>query len=238
METRIDEIADNIFRLSTMPPGSSIMFNQFLVRADEPLLFHTGHHSLFPAVSKAIGSLIPLDSLRWITFGHVESDECGAMNDFLAAAPQATVAHGALGVMVQVGELAEREPRSLNDFEVLELGGKRVRNIETPHLPHGWDAHVMFEETTGTLFSGDLFTVFGESPAISTDDPVAPALAGEDFGGPTALTATTGSRIRALAELRPTSIALMHGATFQGDCKQALVDLGNGYDELFQATLA
>ena len=237
METRTDEIADDIFRLSTMPEGAPIMFNQFLVRADEPLLFHTGHHSMFPSVSKAVASLIPLESLRWITFGHVESDECGAMNDFLAVAPNATVAHGALGIMVQVGELADREPRALNDFEEIDLGGKRIRNIETPHLPHGWDAHVLFEETTGTLLSGDLFTVYGDSPATTTNDPVAPALEAERTGGPTALTATTGSRIRALAELQPTSVALMHGPTFQGDAKQALIDLGNGYDELFRASM-
>jgi flavorubredoxin len=233
METRIDEIADDVFRLSTLPPGAPIMFNQFLVRAEQPLLFHTGHHSMFPAVSKAVASLVPIESLRWITFGHVESDECGAMNDFLAVAPQAQVAHGALGNMVQVNELADREPYGLSDFEVLDLGGKKVRNIDTPHLPHGWDAHVMFEETTGTLLCGDLFTRYGDSAPITTDDIVEAAFEAEEMGAPTALTPTTGSRIRALAELNPTTLALMHGPSFTGDCTQALIDLGNGYDQRF-----
>ena len=165
METRTDEIADDIFRLSTFIPDPGIMFNQFVVRAEQPLLFHTGMRSLFPLVSEAVSKIVPLDELRWITFGHVEADECGAMNQFLAVAPNATVAHGALACMVQVNDLADRAPHPLAADEVLDLGGKRVRNIDTPHLPHGWDAHVIYEETTGTLFCGDLFTRYGECGA-------------------------------------------------------------------------
>jgi flavorubredoxin len=239
MKTRTDEIADNIFRISTEIPDAPVIFNQYLVRADEPLLFHTGMRALFPLVSEAVAGVIPLDSLRWIAFGHVESDENGAMNQFLAAAPHATVAHGALACMVQVNDLADRAPRPLADGEVIDLGGKRIRNIETPHLPHGWDAHVMYEETTGTLFSGDLFTQFGPAGAVTTtDDLVESALAGEDFGAPTALTATTGSRIRALADLEPKAIALMHGPAIVADCAKALTRLGDGYEALFAATVS
>ena len=143
METRTDEIGDGIFRLSTFVPEANIMFNQFVVRAEQPLLFHTGLRALFPLVSDAVAKIVPLDQLRWVTFGHVEADECGAMNQFLAAAPNATVAHGAIACMVQVNDLADRAPHPLANDEVLDLGGKRVRNIDTPHIPHGWDAHVL-----------------------------------------------------------------------------------------------
>jgi flavorubredoxin len=238
METQVIEIADNIFRLSTEPPGAPVMFNQFVVRGDESLIFHTGMRSLFPLVSEAVAKLVPLEQLRWITFGHVEADECGAMNDFLAAAPNAAVAHGALGCMVQVNELADREPRPLADGEVIDLGGKRVRHIDTPHVPHGWDAGVMYEETTGTLLSGDLFTQLGATPATTGDSLVDSALAAEDFGQPTALTVWTAPRIHALGDLNPTTIALMHGPTFHGDGGAQLHGLADGYAAMFDAALS
>jgi flavorubredoxin len=234
METRIDEIADDIFRLSTFVPDANIMLNQYVVRADEPLLFHTGLRAVFPLVSDAVAKVVPLDRLRWITFGHVEADECGAMNSFLAAAPRAQVAHGAIACMVQVNDLADREPRPLGDGEIIDLGSKRVRNIDTPHLPHGWDAHVLFEETTGTLFCGDLFTRFGETEPVTSDDIVEVALQGEEFGAPTALTPSTGPRIRAMADLAPKTLALMHGPAFNGDCAKALIGLGDGYDAMLR----
>ena len=236
METRTDEIADGLFRLSTFVADANIMFNQFVVRAEEPLLFHTGLRALFPTVSAAVARVVALDRLRWITFGHVEADECGAMNEFLAAAPAATVAHGAIACLVQVNDLADRAPRPLGDGEVLDLGGRRVRNIDTPHIPHGWDAHVLYEEVTGTLLCGDLFTRFGESAPTTTDDIVELALEAEQFGAPTALTPATAPMIRGLAELDVSSLALMHGSTFQGDCAKALIGLGNGYAQLLEAT--
>ena len=159
METDVNEIADGIYRFSTFVPDigpTGFTFNQFLVDADEPLLFHTGQRGMFPLVSAAIAAVMPVERLRWITFGHLEADECGAMNQFLAAAPDAQVAHGALGCMVSINDLADRPPRPLGPDEVLDLGGKRIRNLDTPHVPHGWDAHVLYEETTGTLFCGDL----------------------------------------------------------------------------------
>ena len=154
MPTTVDEIAPGIYRLSTLvseigPTGFT--FNQFLVDDEEPLLFHTGHRSMFPSVCEAIERVLPVSSLRWITFGHVESDECGAMNQFLSVAPAAQVAHGALGCMVSIGEMADRPPRAMADGEVMEIGAKRLRHIDTPHVPHGWEARVLFEETTRTL---------------------------------------------------------------------------------------
>jgi flavorubredoxin len=238
METRIDEIADDVFRLSTFVPDANIMFNQFVVRAEEPLLFHCGLRALFPLVSDAVSRVVPLDQLRWITFGHVEADECGAMNQFLAAAPDASVAHGAIGCIVQVNDLADRPPRALANDDVIDLGGRRVRNIDTPHIPHGWDAHVLYEEKTGTLFCGDLFTRFGEAPPTTSDDIVEVALEGEAFGAPTALTPATAPTIRRLAELEPTSLALMHGPTYQGDGAKSLLELADGYERLFEQASA
>ena len=153
METTINEIADGIYRLSTFvqevgPTGFT--FNQFLIDDDQPLLFHTGPRGMFPLVSDAVAKVVPLDRLRWITFGHLESDECGAMNLFLAAAPAAQIAHGDLGCMVSLNDLADRMPMPMEDGQVIELGRHRVRHLDTPHVPHGWDARVLFEETTGT----------------------------------------------------------------------------------------
>ena len=234
METRIDEINDGVFRLSTYVPDPGLLFNQFVVRDEEPLLFHTGMRVLFPLVADAVARVVPLEELRWITFGHVEADECGAMNQFLAAAPNATVAHGALACMVQVNDLADRPPRPLGESEVVELGAHRVRNIDTPHVPHGWDAHVLYEEHTRTLFCGDLFTRFGENDPTTTDDIVEAALAAEQFGAPTALTPSTAPLLRSLATLDIDALALMHGPTYQGDCNKALLGLADGYQALFE----
>ena len=161
MKTETYELADGIYRFSTYVPEGDFTFNQFLVDADEPLLFHTGPRRMFPLVAAAMAEVTPVERLRWITFGHVEADESGSMNDWLAAAPSATVAHTAIGCIVSVDDLADRPPRPLATGEVLDLGGKRVRHISTPHVPHGWDAGIIFEETTGTLFTGDLFTATG-----------------------------------------------------------------------------
>jgi flavorubredoxin len=240
VQTRITEIADRIYRLSThiaeAGPGG-FTFNQFLIDAEEPLLFHTGPRNLFPSVSEAIATIVPLDRLRWITFGHFEADECGAMNQFLAAAPDAVVAHGAVGVMVSIMDQADRTPRALRDGEVLELGGKRVRRIDTPHVPHGWDAGLLFEETTGTLMAGDLFTRGGSFPAITDGDILDAAIAFETQMPYTALTARTAPTIDALAALAPRTLALMHNSAYTGDCAAALHDLSAWYGARFEAEL-
>ncbi|HEV7535836.1 MAG TPA: MBL fold metallo-hydrolase [Acidimicrobiia bacterium] len=235
MQATVDEITDSIYRISTWIPDVSpegFTFNQFLVVGDEPLLFHTGPRAMFPLVAEAVATVVPVESLRWITFGHVESDECGAMNMWLAAAPGSQVAHGALGCMVSLNDMCDRPPRALEDGEVIDLGGKRLRQISTPHVPHGWEAQVLFEETTGTLLCGDLFTAIGRGPALTTDDIVAPALAAEAMFHATCLAPQTAATLRGLGDLQPSTLALMHGSSFQGDGGRALYDLAAAYETL------
>jgi len=233
MSTRTTEIADGIFRFSTYVPEitpDGFTFNQFLLRADEPLLFHTGPRAMFGPVSEAVSKVVPLDRLRWITFGHVEADECGSMNQWLAAAPRSEVAHGGVGVMVSLNDLADRPPRALQDGEVIDLGGKRVRHLDTPHVPHGWEARILFEETTRTLLCGDLFTHTGDGPALTAEDIVGPAGRAEQLFKASCLTPATGETIRTLADLSPKTLALMHGSSFNGDACRALRDLADLYD--------
>jgi flavorubredoxin len=236
---QVDEVADGIFRISTFLPDvtpAGFTMNQFLVAGEEPLLFHTGPRGLFPLVAEAVEKVVPVASLRWITFGHVESDECGSMNMWLAAAPRAEVAHGAMGCMVSLDDMCDRPPRPLADGEVIDLGGKRVRHIDTPHVPHGWEARVLYEETTGTLLCGDLFTQVGGGPAVTTDDLVAPAVAAEEMFHASSLGPTTGATLRALGDLRPTTLAVMHGSSFQGDGGAAFHALADEYERLAAAT--
>ncbi len=239
METRVAEIAGGIYRLSTFVPEiaapAGFTFNQFLVLADDPLLFHCGLRSLFASVSAAAARVVPLERLRWITFGHVEADECGSMNQWLAAAPRAQVAHGVVGCMVSLNDLADRAPRALADGEVIDLGGKRVRHLDTPHVPHAWEARVLYEETTGTLLCGDLFTHVGDGPPLTHDDVVGPAGAAEDMFRASCLTPDTAPTIRRLAELRPRTLALMHGSSFAGDGATALRALANDYERRFRS---
>ena len=242
METKIAEIADGIFRLSTyvpqIAPPAGFAFNSFLVRGEQPLLFHTGLHKMFPLNREAVGKIVPVESLRWIAFGHYEADECGAMNDWMAVAPKAQVAHGATGVLVSLNDMADREPRILGDGEVIDLGGgKRVRYIDTPHTPHGWDAGVMFEESTGTLLCGDLFTQLGNGAAVTGSDIVGPAIAAEDMFKYSALAPGMGSTIRGLAKTVPKTLALMHGPSFTGDGAAALHALADDYDRRARAAM-
>lgn len=241
METTVHEIAQDTYRLSTLVPEAvpgGFTFNQYLINADEPLLFHTGPRQMFPLVRAAIEQVLPLERLRWISFGHYESDECGAMNDLLAAAPQAQVVFNGLGCMVSVGDMADRPPRAVEDGEVLDLGGHRLRFITTPHVPHAWEAQVIFDETTSTLLSGDLFAQIGEAPALVHDaDLVTPAMVGEDLFKSSSITASTAPTMRALADLEPRTLALMHGPAYAGDCATALRDLADSYAGLFSASI-
>jgi flavorubredoxin len=234
MEARIDEITDGIYRLSIfvpdIAPPAGFTFNHFLVLGDEPLLFHTGLRKMFPLVRAAVARLIPPERLRWIAFGHFEADECGSMNEWLAVAPQATLAHGHTGCMVSLADMADRPPRELADGETIDLGGKRVRYLDTPHTPHGWDAGVMFEETTGTLMCGDLFTQLGDGAALTEGDIVSPAIAAEDLFSYSSLAPGMGTTIRGLTRLAPRTLALMHGPSFSGDGAKALHALADDYD--------
>jgi len=239
MESRTDEIADGVYRISTFAPAiappAGFTFNQFLVLGDEPLLFHTGLRRMFPLVLAAVGRVIPPEQLRWISFGHYEADECGSMNQWLAAAPQAEVMHGQTGVLVSLNDMADRPPRILADGEAVDLGrGRRVRYIDTPHIPHGWDAGVLYEEGTGTLLCGDLFTQLGDAPATTTGDIVGPAIAAEDLFHFSSLNPGMGGAIRRLAGLSPKMLALMHGPSYVGDGAAALAD---DYDRRMRRTM-
>jgi len=239
METRVTEIADSTYRLSTFVPEigpTGFTFNQFLIDDEQPLLFHTGPRAMFPLVSDAIATILPIERLRWITFGHLESDECGSMNHLLAVAPDAEVAHGVMGCMVSLNDLCDRPPRQLADGEVLDLGTHRLRHIDTPHVPHGWEARVLYDETTKTLLAGDLFSNLGDPAPLTTDDIVGAASQAEDMFSGTCLTPSTAPTIRRLAELAPTTIAVMHGSSFTGDGAAALNLLADDYEARLTAT--
>jgi flavorubredoxin len=239
MQTNVDEIADGIYRLATFVPDANMSFNQILVTGDEPLLFHTGMRQLFPLASEALQRVMPVDRLRWISFGHVEADECGAMNQWLAAAPDAEVVFGGLGCMVSVNDLADRPPRGLDDGATLDLGGKRMRYIATPHVPHGWEAGVFYEETTNTLLCGDLFTQMGDEPAVSDGSPIEATIAAEDAFGYSSLGPATVPTVERLAELEPTTLATMHGPAHTGDGGSWLRELAGSYvDRIGSAAIA
>lgn len=221
--TRIDEIADGIFRISTpvqpnpaLPTGFT--FNQFLVVDEEPLLFHTGLRHLFPLVREAVATVMPVEKLRWVSFSHHEADEDGALDEWLAAAPNAAPLCGRIGAMVSIQDLAARPPRVLADGESIELGTKRVRWIDAPHLPHGWDAGYLFEPTTRTLFCGDVLTQPGANhEPVTESDVLGPseAMRGamEYYSNPRAAAA----QIERLAATEPALLACMHGASYRGD---------------------
>ncbi len=240
MQTTVDEIAPDIYRLSTFVPEvgpTGFTFNQFLVRDDEPFLFHTGTRQLFPLVSEAIGRVVPVESLRWISFGHVEADECGAMNELLAAAPQAQVVHGELACMVSLNDLADRPPRPMADGEVLGTGHHRLRFLATPHVPHNWESGLWFDEPTSTLFAGDLFTALGNGPALVRESIVEAALTGEEVFHATSIGAATVPTLRRLADLGPTTLAIMHGSSYSGDGAGQLLELADAYTAMVAASV-
>jgi flavorubredoxin len=233
MKTEVTEIADRIYRLSTFVPQvgpTGLTFNQFLIDAEQPLLFHYGHRSMFPLISEAVKSVIALDKLAWTTCSHVEADEAGALNQWLAAAPSATPAHGQVGCNIWLTDMADRKPRPLKNDEVLDLGGKKVQWLDTPHVPHNWDAGLLYEETTGTLFSSDLFTQFGTCPATTSGDIVDAAIATEKAVPFMPATPQAVPTLRRLAELKPKTVALMHGPSFTGDGGAALGALAKYYE--------
>lgn len=230
METRVTEVADGVHQLSTFV-GAPVGFNQYLIAADEPLLFHTGMRQMFPLVSAGVSKVLPAETLRWVSFGHVEADECGSMNDWLAIASHATVAQSEIGCMVSIADLADRAPRPLADEEKVDIGGHVVQWFDTPHVPHAWEAGVLYDETTKTLFCGDLFTRYGEFEASTADDIVGPAVQAEDDApGSLSLHPASGVTVRRLAGLEVATLALMHGPAFTGDCRAALLELAADFE--------
>jgi flavorubredoxin len=220
--TNVAEVADGIYRINTPvvldDVAGGFSFNQYLVRDEQPLLFHTGPRRLFPLVREAVASLIPVERLRYVAFSHFEADECGSLNDWLAAAPQAVAVCSAIGAMVSVNDVADRPAHVLRDGETLSLGARRVRWLDTPHLPHGWDSGLLLEEVTRTLFCGDLFTQGGaQSPALTESDILGPS---ESFRAPMdyfAHAPDTHAQLERLAATRPTTLACMHGSAWRGD---------------------
>jgi flavorubredoxin len=220
MTTRIDPIADGIYRIHTpvseMPGGFS--FNQYLVVDDEPLLFHTGGRRLFPAVREAIARVIPIDRLRWIGFSHFEPDECGALPQFLEVCPNAQPVCSQVGAQVCIGDYVDRTPRALADGETLITGKKRFTWIDTPHLPHGWDCGYLSESTTRTLFCGDLFTQPGaNTPALTTGDILGPSESFRKAMDYFSHTLNARTLLAKVASTEPRTLACMHGSAFEGD---------------------
>lgn len=229
--TNITEIAPEIFRINTFIPEANLGFSQFLVRDDEPLLFHTGMNALFPAVHEAVATLINPGKLRWIGFSHFEADECGSLNQWQTVAPDATPVCSLVGKMVSVDDFAPKNPaKGMTDSETFETGSKRYRFISTPHVPHCWEAGMLFEESTEILFCTDLLHQNGDVEPSTTNDVIGRArqTLTEYQAGPLAnyfpYTQNTDGEIRRLAALKPKFVATMHGSVFEGDGERALLD--------------
>ena len=229
MSTRIDEIAPDTFRISIYVERFSLQFNHFLIRDEEPLLFHTGMRGMFPQMREAVATLIDPATLRWISWSHFEVDECGALNEWLAVAPHATPAVGELGAMINVADFSNRPPRGLKTDDVLETGRHRFRFVQTPHLPHGWDAGVLFDETNRVLFCSDLMHQLGEVEPVTDGDIVGRWRQALATYQQTPLmdylpyTDNTAKQLATLAALQPRMLAAMHGSAFVGDCAGALM---------------
>jgi flavorubredoxin len=233
--TGIHEVADGIYRVST-PVGmgsdpAGFTFNQYLVVDEEPLLFHTGPRGLFPGIREAVARVLPVERLRWIGFSHVEADECGSLNDWLRLAPRAVPIASRVAVMTSVGDLADRSPRALADGEGLSLGRRRVTWLDTPHLPHGWDSGLLFEESTRTLLAGDLFTQPGSgAQALTTADILGPSEALRSTLDYYAHGHDQRHHLERLARLAPTTLACMHGSAWQGDGAALLLALADALE--------
>jgi flavorubredoxin len=228
--TNIQEVADGIFRINTpvsIPGGPGhFNFNQYLIVDDAPMLWHTGQRALFPLVSEAIRTVMPLDRLRYVGLSHFEADECGALNSFLAAAPNAVAVCGQIAAMVSINDFADRPPRALGDGEDLSLGRRTVRWFDTPHMPHSWECGLMMDVTTRTFFCGDLFTQGGTGEvALTESDILGPS---EAFRAPMdyfAHAPQTTAILERLAREQPTTLACMHGSAWRGDGAKLLREL-------------
>ncbi len=227
----ITEIAPDVYRISILHESIGLQFNHFLVKDDEPLLYHAGLRAMFPELSEAVRRLITPKQIRWIGWSHFESDECGALNEWLAAVPTAQAVCGFLGALVSVNDFAARPPRVLQDGESFSTGKRKFRFISTAHVPHGWDAGVMFEETDRTLLCSDLFTHFGNVEPLTGNDIVGRAreslenMQRSPFAYYIPYNERTGKILGGLADLKPKLLATMHGSSFNGDCAKSLRDL-------------
>jgi flavorubredoxin len=237
--TAINEIAPDLFRLSVYVPAFDMQFNHFLVRDEEPLLFHAGFKGMFPVLREAVASLIDPTKLRHVAWSHFESDECGALNHWLELAPQAQPVCTLVGKLVSVDDFAIRPARGMTAEEVLNTGKYRFRFYRSPHLPHGWDAGVLFEETRKTLFCSDLFHHFGNVAPVTSSDLIDPSrqamlrLQQGPLEGYIPYTRKSEGVLRSLAELKPETLAVMHGSSYVGEGDRLLTGLAGVIKEVF-----
>jgi flavorubredoxin len=238
---KIDEIAPEVYRLSLYVREFDLQFNHFLVRDEEPLLYHTGYRAFFPDLREAARRILDPAEIRWIGFSHFESDECGALNHWLEAAPAAQAVCSVVGALVSVNDFAIRPPRGMADGEIFSTGKLRFRFCATAHLPHGWDAGLLFEETDKTLLCSDLFHHVGDVEPLTESDIVGRShdAMREYQKGPLAnyvpYTPVTGRILKNLAALRPTTLATMHGSSFRGDGQRAIRGLAVALRDTFGA---
>jgi flavorubredoxin len=227
----IHEIAPGVHRISILYPEINLQFNHFLVLDDDPILYHTGMRRMFPQVLECVKRVIDPAKIRWIGFSHFEVDECGSLNDWLKVAPHVQPVSGVVGSLVNLADFSDRPPRALNVDEVFSTGRFRFRYRPTPHLPHGWDAGVLFEETQRVLFCSDLFTHNGDVEPLTESDILGRTRQSlKDFqAGPLMdympYTPNTRPLLEGLAALKPRTLATMHGSSFTGDASKALLDL-------------
>jgi flavorubredoxin len=231
--TRIDEIEERIYRISTpvtkIPGGFS--FNQYLIVDDEPLLFHTGPRKLFPLVSDAIRHVMPTERLRYIGFSHFKADECGSLNEFLAVAPAAVPLCGKIAALVSVNDIADREARAMEDSEIVSLGRRQVQWFDTPHMPHAWECGVLFERATHTLLCSDLFTEGGsDHPPVTETDIVGPSERFRKQMDYYSHTKNARQTLTRLAGTRPTTLARMHGSAWRGNGAEILMALAQALE--------
>ena len=233
------EIAPNVYRISIYAPWGDLQFNHFLIKDQEPILFHTGLRGMFAEVREAVSKLINPADLRHIGFSHFESDECGSLNDWLAVAPGASVVCGQVGALVSVNDFIGRQARALADGDIFSTGEYRFRYCQTPHLPHGWDAGVLFEETQQTLLCSDLFHQSGDVEPLTESDVVGrshQSMLNYQAGilaEYVPYTCLTSKNLRKLADLKPQTLAIMHGSSFRGDCARALGELDQAFKRVF-----
>jgi flavorubredoxin len=228
---KTSEVAPDVFRFSIYVPEFNLQFNHFLVKDDEPMLYHTGMKQMFPLLLEAVSRILPPSQLRWIGFSHFEVDECGALNDWLLAAPNAKGVCSEAGAILNMPDFAIRPVHAMKDNTLLKTGKYSYRFIRTPHLPHGWDAGIMFEETNRTLLCSDLFHQNGDVVNLTDKDILGAyknAILEYEKGplmGYTPYTNNTSKLLNTLAELKPKTLATMHGSSFNGDCHKALIEL-------------
>jgi len=235
---RIDEIAPDVYRISLFSAEAGMQFNHFLILDEEPLLYHAGYKAAFPVVMEAVGKLINPSSLRWVGFSHFESDECGALNEWLAVAPQAKAVTGIVGAMVNVNDFALRPAHILQDKEILDIGKKKLRYLRTPHVPHGWDAGLFFEETDKTLFTSDLFHQNGDVEALTSSSlsdrcsELLQEMQQSPFSDYIPYSPHVDKILRELADYAPSVLAVMHGSSYSGDGRNAIHELAGVWKEV------